>query len=125
MRSSINHVTVDCRDAFTLASWWAETLGRRTHPDDEPGDSEALVMTDVGPDLLFIEVAEERTVKNRVHLDLQPTDGTRDATMIDLQRRGATMLADHRRADGSGWVTMADPEGNEFCVERSLAERAG
>jgi predicted enzyme related to lactoylglutathione lyase len=36
---------------------------------------------------------------------------------------GASVLADHRKADGTGWVTLADPEGNEFCVERGAAER--
>lgn len=123
MRSAINHITVDCDDAHALGTWWAETLGRSTHPDDEPGDPEVLVTTGSGPDLLFIHVPDARITKNRVHLDLQPTDGTRDATVAELERRGATTLADHRRPDGSGWVTMADPEGNEFCVERSLAER--
>jgi hypothetical protein len=41
-----------------------------------------------------------------------------------LLELGATFLADHRNDDGTGWVVLADPEGNEFCVERSAAERA-
>jgi len=62
-------------------------------------------------------------VKNRVHLDLQP-QRPRDEEMARLVDLGATLVADHRRPDGTGWVILADPEGNEFCVERSEAERA-
>ena len=67
---------------------------------------------------------EPKTVKNRVHLDLEPTDRTRDEEVERLLKIGATLVADHRRPDGTGWVVLADPEGNEFCVERSAAERA-
>jgi len=63
-------------------------------------------------------------VKNRVHLDLQPSERTRDEEVAWLQTIGAVVYDDQRRADGTGWVVMRDPEGNEFCVERSAAERA-
>ncbi|HKQ01164.1 MAG TPA: VOC family protein, partial [Actinomycetes bacterium] len=76
------------------------------------------------PGLLFIKVPEPKTVKNRVHLDLVPTDRTRDEEVERLLGIGATLVADHRRSDGSGWVVLADPEGNELCIERSAAERA-
>ncbi len=66
---------------------------------------------------------EGKVVKNRIHLDLQP-DTTRDAEVARLLDLGATLVGDHRRPDGTGWVTLADPAGNEFCVERSTAERA-
>jgi Glyoxalase-like domain len=69
-------------------------------------------------------VPEPKTVKNRVHLDLMPTDRTRDEEVERLLGIGATLVADHRRPDGTGWVVLADPEGNEFCIERSAAERA-
>ena len=62
-------------------------------------------------------------VKNRVHLDLLPTNRSRDEEVERLLGLGATLVEDHRQADGVGWVTLADPEGNEFCVERSLKER--
>jgi predicted enzyme related to lactoylglutathione lyase len=62
-------------------------------------------------------------VKNRLHLDLIPTSGTRDSEVTRLVGIGATIVADQRRPDGKGWVVLADPEGNEFCVERSAAER--
>ena len=63
-------------------------------------------------------------MKNRVHLDLQPHRHPRRGGGA-APRLGATVVGDHRRPDGTGWVTMADPEGNEFCVERSAAERSG
>ena len=70
-------------------------------------------------------VGERKAVKNRMHLDLTPTQRTRDEEVDRLLGIGATLFEDHRRPDGTGWVTLADPEGNEFCVERSAAERAG
>ena len=69
--------------------------------------------------LLFISVPEPKATKNRVHLDLQPRDRTRDEEIERVASLGATVVADFRRADGTGWVTLVDIEGNEFCVERS------
>ncbi len=124
MASSVRHVTIDCADTYRLGGFWAQVLNASLADDDEPGDSEALLET---PDLtlLFVAVAEPKTTKNRVHLDLQPTDRTRDEEVERVVSLGATVVADHRRPDGTGWVTLADVEGNEFCVERSAAERAG
>ena len=74
--------------------------------------------------LLFIETGDAKQVKNRVHLDLTPTDRTRDAEVERVVALGATEVADLRNSDGSGWMVLADPEGNEFCILRSNAERA-
>jgi hypothetical protein len=63
-------------------------------------------------------------VKNRVHLDVAPTGTTRDEEVSRLLDLGATLVDDQRRPDGTGWAVLGDPEGNEFCVERSAAERA-
>ena len=57
-----------------------------------------------------------KQVKNRVHLDLRPVDRTREEEVGRVLALGATQLADHRRPDGRGWITLADPEGNEFCI---------
>ncbi|HET7349393.1 MAG TPA: VOC family protein, partial [Marmoricola sp.] len=65
------------------------------------------------------------TVKNRLHLDLRPSAGTRDEELERLLGLGATQVADLRQDDGSGWVVLADPEGNEFCILRSEAEIEG
>ncbi len=66
--------------------------------------------------------AEPKTVKNRVHVCLRP-DGPRDTEVERLLGIGATLVADRRRPDGTGWAVLADPEGNEFCVLRSAEER--
>ncbi|MFD6244503.1 VOC family protein [Streptomyces roseolus] len=124
MSSLVRHVTIDCADPYALATFWAEVLDGTLADDDNPGDPEALVES-AGASLLFIRVPEGKTVKNRVHLDLQPQDRSRDEEVERLLALGAKLVGDHRRADGTGWATMTDPEGNEFCVERSKAERAG
>jgi predicted enzyme related to lactoylglutathione lyase len=59
---------------------------------------------------------DSKTVKNRVHLDLRPADRTREQEAERILALGASQLADRRRPDGSGWITLADPEGNEFCI---------
>ncbi|NUR63287.1 MAG: VOC family protein [Catenulispora sp.] len=120
MTSLVRHVTFDCADPYKLASFWAEVFGTTLHPEDQPGDGEVGL---VGSDLLFIQVPESKAVKNRVHVDLQPQDRTRDEEVERLLTIGATLFADHRNPDGTGWAVLLDPEGNEFCVERSRAER--
>ncbi|MFF7180520.1 VOC family protein [Streptomyces sp. NPDC008121] len=122
MSSLVRHVTIDSSDAYALATFWAAVLDSRVSDEDRPGDEEALVETP-GAGVLFVTVPEGKTVKNRVHFDLQPQDRTRDEEVERLIALGATLVEDHRRPDGKGWVTLADPEGNEFCVERSAAER--
>src|SRR5439155_5465743 len=102
-------------------SFWSQVLEQPLHEDDNPGDPEALIP---GAGLLFVTVPEPKTVKNRVHFDLQPQDRTRDEEVERLLALGATLVDDRRRADGTGWAVLADPAGNEFCVERSAAERA-
>ncbi|MGX4689092.1 VOC family protein [Streptomyces sp. JNUCC 63] len=122
MTSAIRHVTIDCADAYALGTFWSQVLDLPIHEDDKPGDEEALIE---GAGLLFVTVTEAKTVKNRVHLDLQPQDRTRDEEVERLLALGATLVADHRNPDGTGWAVLADPEGNEFCVERSVRERTG
>ncbi|MFG3344796.1 VOC family protein [Streptomyces sp. NPDC048018] len=122
MTSLVRHITIDCSDAYTLAGFWAQVLGSPVSDDDRPGDPEALVAS-AGADLLFIQVPEKKSVKNRVHIDLQPQDRTRDEEVERVLALGASLVDDRRRPDGTGWVVLADPEGNEFCVERSKAER--
>ena len=123
MTSLVQHITIDCKDPYALAGFWSAVTGRPLSEEDFPGDPEVLIALPAGPGLLFIRVPEPKSVKNRVHLDLQP-DTTRDAEVERLLGLGAALVSDMRRPDGKGWVVLADPEGNEFCVERSAAERA-
>lgn len=117
-------VSVDCADPYKLASWWGEALGLPLGEGDVPGDDEVMLETGRYPFLLFIRVPEGKQVKNRLHLDVSATAGsTREQEVERLLGLGATVYEDHRAEDGKGWVTMLDPEGNEFCVCRSQAER--
>jgi predicted enzyme related to lactoylglutathione lyase len=125
--SRISHTTVDSRNAYAQSVWWAEVLGMSEDPDDpnEPGHVECMIFSADGQTrVLFIEVPETKQIKNRLHFDLRPVDLPRDEEVERLVAHGATMVADRRRPDGSGWFTLTDPEGNEFCVLRSDLEVA-
>ena len=127
MVCQIRNITVDSADPHALARWWEELLGYTGHPENAPEDTEVLLLPPdgIGPNVLFIKVPESKAGKNRLHLDIQPTTDTRDGEVAWLLDHGATQVSDFRRPDGTGWVTLADPEGNEFCVVRSAAERDG
>jgi hypothetical protein len=127
--SFIAHTTVDCHDAYELSEWWKQLLGYVDLPDDPnaPGHEECLIQRPDGTHrLLFIEVPDDKQVKNRLHFDLRPSERTRDEEVLWVLDLGGTQVEDHRGkyGPGTGWVVLADPEGNEFCVERSEAERA-
>src|SRR5215207_5698604 len=125
MTCRISHTSVDSRDAFAQSVWWAEVLRMTEDPDDpnEPGDEECMILSaDRHIRLLFIEVPEAKSVKNRIHFDLRPTDRSRDEEVERVLALGATQLADRRNPDGTGWVVLADPEGNVFCILRAEAE---
>ncbi|SDY99381.1 hypothetical protein SAMN05421504_108171 [Amycolatopsis xylanica] len=120
----LRHVTIDCADPYELAGFWSAVTGWPMSDEDVPGDPEVLIEAPApAPGFLFIRVPEGKTVKNRVHFDWMPTERTRDAEVERVLGLGATLHEDHRKPDGRGWVTLLDPEGNEFCVERSAGER--
>jgi hypothetical protein len=125
MTAFVSHTSIDCRDAYELSRWWQGVLDYHEDPEDPnlPGHEECLIISPDGTHrLLFIEVPEPKSVKNRLHLDLRPRERGRDEELAWLLAQGATQVDDHRREDGGGWVVLADPEGNEFCILRSEAE---
>jgi hypothetical protein len=126
MPARIRQITFDCGDPYLLSGFWKAVLGFVDDPDGaaSPGDPEVLIVDPQArhPGLLFIAVPEPKSVKDRIHLDLQPHDA-RDVAVEAVLALGASVVADHRRPDGTGWVVVADPEGNELCIERSAAER--
>jgi hypothetical protein len=134
-------VVVDSQRPHDLADWWADVLGWQVEPQDEAfirrmvaagaaAESDttehrgalvwkvgaAITSPDAGrPRVLFQLVPEQKTVKNRLHLDVRVGAERQDAEVDRLLGLGATEL--WRGAQGPhSWVTMADPEGNEFCV---------
>lgn len=118
-------VIVDCADPEPVATFWAAALGwRRTHVSADGGEivlepPEASPEDGVSPDLLFIRVPDPTSGKNRLHLDLRPTDQA--AEVARLEGLGATRaeVGQAERGDAS-WIVMADVEGNEFCVLRAF-----
>ncbi|UYM04498.1 VOC family protein [Solicola gregarius] len=129
MTSFISHTSVDCANAYELSEWWKQVLGYVDIADDpnEPGHEECMIRNpETGHTVLFIEVPEAKSIKNRIHFDLRPADRAQAEEVERLIGIGATEVVDHRGiyGPGSGWVTLADPEGNEFCVLKSEAERS-
>ncbi len=112
---------LDTTDPDRTAAFWQEVLGwRRTYdtPDEVVLEPPAGSPQDgVAPDLLFVRVPEGKTVKNRWHPDLRPTDQA--AEVARLEALGATRT-DVGQGDDVSWVVMADPDGNEFCVLRAF-----
>jgi Glyoxalase-like domain len=136
-------VVVDCHEPARLAEFYAQLLGYEVEappigfssweeflrtsgvPEQEWGSASAVVdSAGVGPRLFFQRVPEPKQVKNRLHLDVDVTGGRgvspedRETRLADAVRRaidlGARQLSEHR--DGGRWVTMVDPEDNEFCL---------
>jgi predicted enzyme related to lactoylglutathione lyase len=114
-------LVIDAREPSALARFWADALGRRILYESE---DEVIVGADEHgyPGLCFVPVPGGKTVKNRLHVDLDPDD--LDAEVDRLVALGARRVDVGQPADVS-WVVLADPEGNEFCVlspHRSLVE---
>src|SRR5262249_33407296 len=121
MSIRIQCMCIDTADPSKLAGFWEAALGwRRTYEDDvevalEPpaGSPE----DGVAPDLLFLRVPEDKSGKTRLHTDLRPTNQA--AEVARLEELGARRT-DVGQGPDVGWVVMADPDGNEFCVLRPL-----
>jgi hypothetical protein len=122
MTSKFTELAIDCADPGSLARFWCAVLGYEVQEEDDelvtigsPTVPEGRSRVGpVPPTLTFARVPEGKTIKNRVHLDVNPTDKDQDDEVRRLLGLGATH-ADVGQGDVS-WVTLADPEGNEFCV---------
>jgi hypothetical protein len=140
-------VTFDCADPAALAAFWAEVLGYQVQPPPEGFDSWEAMLESLGvpeeewnsksaivpleghgPRVFFQRVPEGKTVKNRVHLDVRAAPGlTGDERMAALEAECTRLEAfgasrayrveDDPSIGESGFITMHDPEGNEFCLD--------
>lgn len=128
MTSRFTELVVDCRDAEQLAAFWCAVLGfeviDRSEGQVEIGSwvptVEEVRARQMPPTVVFVQVPEGKTVKNRLHLDVSPVDGSTADEVARLLALGATRV-DVGQGSGRSWVVMADPEGNEFDVLRTLA----
>ena|SRR5436305_9507261 len=119
MSSAILNVTFDCRNPGVVAKFWSEVTGYLLEEVNTPGN-DYWVASSPGrqlPRLVFVSVPEGKVVKNRVHLDLIPAKENQDAELERLLEMGASIVDDRRKLTPGGWVVLADPEGNEFCLE--------
>ncbi|GAA4932116.1 VOC family protein [Streptomonospora halophila] len=134
-RVEIRDVVVDCREPERLAEFWSQVLGRPiaarvgpyvflgrgspesgVAPEGEPGhgaspEAGSGAGSGAGPGVVFQRVDDVDSRKNRVHLDLSCADPAAERRRIE--ELGGRRLPEY--ADG-GFLVMADPEGNEFCL---------
>ncbi|MBP2380270.1 VOC family protein [Brachybacterium sacelli] len=125
----VSHTSIDCHDAYALSEWWRDILEYEMDPEDPnlPGHEECAIQDPAtGHTLLFLEVHDEELPAKRIHFDVRPRERTQDDEVAWALSQGATQVADHRGqyGPGTGWVILADPEGNQFCILRSEGERA-
>jgi hypothetical protein len=113
MACRFTELVIDCLDPRRVARFWAAALGWQITTSDEQG-VEVAGPPGSAPLLVFVQVPEKKTLKNRVHIDVNPVGCDQAEEVERLIALGA------RRVDvGQGaqtWVVLADPEGNEFCV---------
>jgi predicted enzyme related to lactoylglutathione lyase len=113
--STLHNITFDCADPLAVARFWAEVTGWRVRQPYQPGEYAVASEAASGPSLYFVMVPEGKSGKNRVHLDVSPADRAQNEEIARLAALGASVVSDRRPE--VGWVILADPEGNEFCVE--------
>lgn len=128
-------ITFDAASPRTLGAFWCHALGYVEQPPPSGFDSwddaldafgidrsdrdraYAIVDPDgAGPRIFFQKVTEPKAAKNRVHLDVNVGVEDLHARADDLVGRGAQVVAEFDEPEGH-WITMLDPEGNEFCLQ--------
>lgn len=114
MACRFTELIVDAQDPEGLARFWAEVLAWEMGESSE-GLAWLKPPASAVPLIVFVPVPEGKTVKNRLHIDVSPTDRTRDEEVERLLGLGASR-ADVGQGDDVSWVVLADPEANEFCV---------
>ena len=132
MASRLTEISLDCHDPDRLADFWCAVLGWQVL-NHEPGlveigparvEDQALLDAvrsgPVCPTIFLAQVEEDKVVKNRSHFDVSPIDVSQEEEVERIVALGATH-ADVGQTGDESWTVLADPEGNEFCVLRSLA----
>ena len=129
MSSKFTELAIDCADPQALARFWCAVLDYEVQDVDSGDDGEDELVAigsplvpegkqrqgPVPPTLTFVRVPEGKTIKNRLHIDVNPTDRDQDAEVQRLLDLGARH-ADVGQGPDVSWIVLVDPEGNEFCV---------
>ena len=119
MTSRFTELVVDASDPHRVARFWAAVLDYKISEEDD--ESAAIESPDGSrPSILFQKVPEAKTVKNRLHIDVNPVDRDQQQEVERLLELGARKI-DIGQGEPS-WVVMADPDGNEFCVLRTRVD---
>ena len=105
-------VVVDATNPALMARFWAAVLDYQI-VFEQPDEVVIARDTQTYPGIIFVPVPERKTVKNRLHIDLNPDN--QEAEVARLMALGARRV-DVGQTDEVTWVVLADPEGNEFCV---------
>ena len=125
MTSRLDSINITARSPEELGLFWQAVLGLQEDPQNPnlPGDPEFMITTEPITINFLFQPEAESSAYPRIHFDLDAADRTRDEEVERLLALGAELVADRRNDDGSGWVTLRDPEGYEMCIQRSKAER--
>ena len=121
MSLTIHQVAFDCKDARLQSDFWSQVLGYAKENWGEEYGAMVYSLDNTGVRVIFMPVPEQKSVKNRVHLDVRTADGTREAEVQRLVDLGAKEIETKSASTdlwSATWTIMHHPEGNEFCVSR-------
>ena len=114
MSARFTELAIDCADPARVAEFWAAVLEYAVIDTGVDGEVEIGPPGGGGPTLVFVQVPERKSVKNRVHIDVNPSGQDQAAELQRLLALGARQVDVGQR--DVNWVVLADPEGNEFCL---------
>lgn len=119
MGLDLSQLCIDAHDPSALARWWAEVLGWQAV--EEVADEVDLLPPPgvTATPWLFLRVPDAKRVKNRLHVDVRPPDGSDQATELERLLTLGAVRVDVGQGEDVTWHVLADPEGNEFCLLRS------
>ena len=125
MGARFTELVIDCKDPGRVAEFWAAVLGYDVVDRGPNGEIEIGHGTkgdgSAAPTLVFVPVPEGKTVKNRIHIDVNPTETDQSNELRRLIRLGARRV-DVGQSQDVSWIVLADVEDNEFCLLRRRVE---
>ena len=121
MGARFTELVVDCRDPERVAQFWGAVLGYDIIDRGPEGEIEIGGGVPGAPTLVFVRVPEGKTLKNRIHIDVNPTETDQSNELRRLVRLGARRVDVGQGTDVS-WIVLADVEDNEFCLLRRRVE---